>query len=48
MFQKNVIIGERQDVGGQHVTVVDDKSRKIKCNYCHLEYSGDVCVLRTI
>jgi predicted component of type VI protein secretion system len=47
MFQQN-IIGERQDVEWQHGTTVNDKSRKIKCNYCHMEYSSGVFVLSTI
>jgi hypothetical protein len=35
-------------VGWQHGSTFDDKSRNINCNYCHTEYSGDVCVLSTI
>ncbi|XP_058779267.1 uncharacterized protein LOC131653196 [Vicia villosa] len=34
--------GQRQDVGWQHGTPVNDGSRKIKCNYCHTEYTGGV------
>jgi hypothetical protein len=44
---KNVI-SERRDVGNQHGTAVDNKSRKIKCNYCHMEYSDGVFGLSTI
>jgi hypothetical protein len=31
--------GQRLDVGWQHGTAVDNKSTKIKCNYCNTEYS---------
>ncbi|CAL5196243.1 unnamed protein product [Lathyrus oleraceus] len=33
--------GQRQDVAWEHGTPVNDGSRKIKCNYCHNQYSGD-------
>lgn len=33
-------LGQRQDVAWEHGTPVNDGSRKIKCNYCHNEYSG--------
>jgi hypothetical protein len=45
MLNKNV---EREDVGWQHGSALDDKSRNVNCNYCHLESSSNVCVLRTI
>ncbi|MCI03446.1 hypothetical protein A2U01_0024485 [Trifolium medium] len=32
----------RHDVGWQHGIAVDGKASKVKCNYCHEEYSGGV------
>jgi hypothetical protein len=37
MFQKNVI-GERQDVGWQHGTTIDDKSRKLRATIAILRF----------
>jgi hypothetical protein len=38
--------GRRHDVAWQHATSVDNKSSKMKCNYCHEEYSSSVSRLK--
>lgn len=38
--------GRRLDVAWQHATSVGNKSRKMKCNYCHKEYSSSVSRLK--